>query len=162
VNGKKVTPGEITIMAAGAVALIFSFLDFYGGPDIPETELPNGETIGGGGGFSLWSSGLLPVGTLMVIFCVVMALHIALTKFTTVNVPERVAGLTWTQIHLVLGFFAALYAVAFLLTEGGEKEIGFWLVFLACIAAFAGAILLRKEREGASPAPPAPPAPPPT
>ena len=154
-NGKKLTPGEITIMVAGAVALIFSFFDFYGGAEIPEFELPTGETVGGGGGgSSLWSSGLLPVGTLMVIFCVVMALHIGLTKFTTVDVPERVAGFTWTQIHLVLGFFAALYAVAFLLTEGGDKEIGFWMVFLACVAAFAGAILLRNEREGAGPAPP--------
>ena len=54
------TPGEITIMAAGAVALVFSFLKFYKAPVGP-------------GHVSAWGSGLFPVATLMVIFVVIMA-----------------------------------------------------------------------------------------
>ena len=163
VNGKTVTPGELTIMASGAVALVFSFFDFYGGPDVPEVELPTGRTLGGSTGLSAWSSGLFPVATLMVIFCVLMGLHVALTKFANVHVPETVAGFTWTQIHLVLGFVAALYAIAFLIVKKGggtDTKIGFWMIFLACIGALVGAVLLRNEREGARPSPPSSPSPP--
>ena len=85
------TPGEIVIMAAGVVALIFSFFDFYGAD---------------GFGKSVWGSGFFPIATLMVIFVIVMAVQIALTKFANVNLPPRPLGFTWEQIHLVLGFFA--------------------------------------------------------
>ena len=143
------TPGEITIMAAGVVALIFSFLKFYKAPVGP-------------GHVSAWGSGLFPVATLMVIFVVIMAAQIALAKFTNVVFPQRVLGFTMTQIHLVLGFFAALYAVAWLIRSKGGADfgIGFWFVLIACIAAFVGAILLLREREASPPAPPSPPSPP--
>jgi hypothetical protein len=139
----KPTPGEITIMVAGVVALIASFLDFYGLGD---------------SGVSVWSSGLFPVATLMVIFVIIMAVHVALTRFASVNLPDQVAGFSWLQIHLVLGFFATLYALAYLVvkTGGADRKIGFWLILASCIAALVGAILLSKERAGggASPTPP--------
>jgi hypothetical protein len=140
----KPTPGEITIMVAGIVALIASFLAFVKSP------------FEGGDSVNAWGKGLFPVATLMVIFVVVMAVQIALTKFANVNLPDRVAGFTWIQIHLVLGFFAALYAVAFLIRsdQGADKGIGFWFILAACIAALVGAILLSKERAGGSSTPP--------
>ncbi len=140
----KPTPGEITIMAAGVVALIFSFFAFYKSP------------VDGGGSVSAWGKGLFPVATLMVIFVVIMAVQIALTKFANVNLPERIAGFTWLQIHLILGFFAALYAVAWLIASnrGLDKGIGFWFILAACIAALVGAILLSKERAGGPTTPP--------
>jgi hypothetical protein len=135
---KNPSPGEITIMASGAVAFIFSFFDFYDYGGF------------GGGGASAWSSGLFPVATLMVIFVTVMAAQVALTRFANVSMPDRVAGFTWNQVHLVLGFFAALYAVAFLLLSKGGNDfgIGYWFILIGSIGALVGAVLLQRERTG--------------
>ncbi len=133
------TPGEIVIMASGVVALIFSFFDFFGSDF--------------GGGRSAWGSGFFPIATLMVIFVVVMAAQIALTKLAGVALPDLPAGFTWEQVHLALGFFAALYALAWLIVDAGllDRKVGFWLIFVSCIAAFVGAILLQRERAAAGP-----------
>jgi hypothetical protein len=123
-------------MAAGAVGLIASFLDFYTVPF-------------GGGGVNVWSSGLFPAYTLMAVFAIVMAIQVALAKFTSLR-PEPPLGFTWEQVHLVLGFFAMVYALAFLITDrpGLDLGIGFWGIVVACVAAFVGAVLLRRERPG--------------
>ena len=134
----KLTPGEITILASGALGLIFSFFDFY------SAEV-------GDGGVTVWSSGLFPIATLMVIFVVIMALQVALSKFTSLPLPDEPLGLTWPQVHLVLGTVATVYAVAFLLTDRGfntDLGIGFWGVLIACVGALVGAVLLRRERTG--------------
>jgi hypothetical protein len=135
---KTPTPAEITIMAGGAVALVGSFFTFIGNGDF---------------GVSAWGGGNFPVVTLMALFAFVMAVQIALTKFTGVNLPS-IPGFTWVQVHLALGFFAALYALGFLIVKisGEDRKIGFWLVFIGCIGAFVGAILLSKERSGGAPA----------
>ncbi len=132
----KVTPGELTVLAAGVVALVASFLDFYSSPL-------------GGGGLTVWSSVLFPAYTLMALFVVVMAIQVALAKFTSLR-PEPPLAFTWEQVHLVLGFFAMVYAIAFLLTDrsGLDLGIGFWGILVACVAAFVGAVLLRRERSG--------------
>jgi hypothetical protein len=116
---------EIVIMASGGVALIGSFLDYRYDS-------------------SLWSSGFLPAGTLMAVFATLMAVVVAL-RFANVSLPAAVAGFSLNQIHLILGFFAALYALAFLVVEGGGREVGTWFVTIGCIGAFVGAILLSKE-----------------
>jgi hypothetical protein len=132
VDNKQPTPGEITIMVAGAVMLIASFLDFVSQ---------------GSFGRSAWGGGFFPIATLMVIYGVIMALQIALTKFANVHLPARFAGFTWEQIHLVLGIFTVLMAIAWLVTDiGPDKAIGFWLIFLASIALVVGAVLLQRER----------------
>jgi hypothetical protein len=124
-------------MAAGVVALAASFLDFYHS-DVNDS------------GVNAWASGVFPVATLMVVFVVVMALQVALARFTGAR-PEPPLGFTWEQVHLVLGFFAMVYAIAFLLTDRGfgtDLGIGFWGILVACVAAFVGAVLLRRERGG--------------
>ena len=123
-------------MAAGVVALIFSFLDFYTA-DI------------GGASSSAWGTGLFPVATLMVIFVLIMAIQIALTRFANVQMPDRVGSFTWDQIHLVLGSVAALLAISWLIRDKGPVVsfgVGFWFVLLACLAALVGAVLLVRER----------------
>jgi hypothetical protein len=134
------TPGEITIMAAGAVALVFSFFHFYTYPV-------------GGGGASVWGKGLFPAATLMVLFVVLMAVQVALTRFAHVELPPRLLSFTWEQIYLVLGFFAALYAVAWLILDKSPLGfgVGFWFILLACLAALVGAILVWRERVGSHP-----------
>ena len=141
-DAKSPTPGEITIMAAAVVAVIFSFFDFYTFDVGTFSSSAN-----------VWSSGLFPVATLMVIFVFIMGLQIALTKFANLALPDRPFGFTWEQIHLVLGFFAALYAVAYLLLSKGAASfgIGFWFILIACVAALVGAVLLMRERATAPP-----------
>ena len=67
------TTSELTIMIAGAVMLVASFLHFAGDR-------------------SAWASGNLPVATLLPLYGVVMAAQIALTKFAGVKLPARGSG----------------------------------------------------------------------
>ena len=121
------TPGEIVIMAAGGVMIIFSFLHFAADR-------------------SAWGSGLFPIATLLPLYGLVMALQIALTKFAGVKLPDSVVGFTWEQVHLALGAMAALMAIGFLVTDLGDKQIGEWFEILGGIALVVGAVLLQRER----------------
>jgi len=121
------TPGEITIMAAGGVMLIFSFLHFAGNR-------------------SAWGSHLFPIATLLPLYGLVMALQIALTKFASLNLPATVLGFTWEQVHLALGAMAALMALGWLVTDYGDKQIGMWFEILGGFALVVGAVLLQRER----------------
>jgi hypothetical protein len=121
------TPGETTIVAAGAVMLVFSFVSFAGNTNA-------------------WGSGLFPIATLLPLYGLVMALHITLTKFASLKLPESILGFTWEQIHLALGAMAALMAIGWLLTDYGNKQIGMWFEILGGIALVVGAVLLQRER----------------
>ncbi len=121
------TPGEIVIMAAGGVMLIFSFFNFAAST-------------------SAWGSHLFPIATLLPIYGVIMALQVALTKFANVSLPDSILGLTWEQIHLALGLMAALMAVGWLLTDLGDKQVGMWFEILGGFALAVGAFLLQRER----------------
>jgi predicted MFS family arabinose efflux permease len=121
------TPAEITIMAAGAVMLVFSFLHFAADR-------------------SAWGSHLFPVATLLPLYGLVMGLQIALTKFAGVTLPESVLGFTWEQVHLALGLMAGLMALGWLLTDYGNKQIGMWFEILGGIALVVGAVMLQRER----------------
>ena len=68
------------------------------------------------------------------------------TKFANVKLPDRVVGFTWEQVHLVLGLLAGLMAVGWLITDIGNKEIGFWLEVLGGIALAVGAVMMQRER----------------
>jgi hypothetical protein len=127
VDNKQPTPGEITIMAGGAVMLIASFLDFAGKT-------------------SAWGSGLFPIATLIALYGIVMAAQIALTKFANVSLPDRVAGFTWEQVHLLLAVFALLMSIGWIISGINSKGIGLWLLFLGSIALVAGAVMLQRER----------------
>ncbi len=83
-KGGQATRGEIVITAAGALMLIFSFLDFSAKQTI-------------------WQKPWFPLATLMPLYGVIMAVQIAITRFGNVKLGARVAGFTWEQIHLALG-----------------------------------------------------------
>jgi hypothetical protein len=127
VQNQPPTPGEIVIMAAGAVMLIASFLDF------------SGDT-------SAWGSGAFPVATLIVIYGIIMATQVALARFANANLSDRVAGFTWEQVHLLLAVFAFLMALGWLISGISDKGVGLWLLFLGSIALVAGAVMLQRER----------------
>ena len=122
------TTSELTIMIAGAVMLVASFLDFAGDT-------------------SAWGRYLFPVATLLPLYGLIMAVQIALTKFGGVSLPDRLVGFTWEQVHLVLGIMAGLMAVAWLITDTGDKQIGEWLEVLGGIALAVGAVMMQRERQ---------------
>ena len=121
------TTSELTIMIAGAVMLVASFLDFAGDT-------------------SAWGQYLFPIATLLPLYGLIMAVQIALTKFGGVNLPDRLVGFTWEQVHLVLGIMAGLMAIAWLITDTGDKQIGEWLEVLGGIALAVGAVMMQRER----------------
>ncbi len=121
------TPGEIVIMVAGALMIVFSFLHFAGNT-------------------SAWGTGLFPIATLLPVYGLVMALQIALTKFASVNLPGSVLGFTWEQLLLAVGAMAGLMAIGWLLTDYGNKQIGAWIEILGGIALAVGAVMLQRER----------------
>ena len=135
----KLTLGEILIVAGALVTLIFSFFDFFSPPS-------------GVSGTSAWGDGLLPVATIIVVFCVIMGLQVVLSKLANVELGTGIAGFTWVQVHIALGFFALLQSLAFLVVKKGEFGIGVGLILmlLGSGACFVGAILLSKERAGSS------------
>ena len=64
-----------------------------------------------------------------------------------VKLPERILGLTWNQIHLVLGFQATIMMLAFLIqsTSPLTKGIGLYLMLIAAIGLLVGAVLRMQE-----------------
>ena len=136
-NKSKLSPANIVIVAAGAVMLIGSFLAFYKYSfsvfGQRHTESSNG-----------WDSGLFGIVTIVVICGVAMGVQVGLSTFANnVTMPDRVLGLTWDQVHLALGFQAALMMLAFLIRSKSPLEfgIGFWLMLIAAIALLVGAIM---------------------
>jgi hypothetical protein len=86
----------------------------------------------------------------MALFGLLMALQIGLSAFANVQFPARIAGFTWEQIHLVLGLFAVLVAIGYLLVDKGGADFGFgfYLMLLGSIALLVGAVLINRERAG--------------
>jgi hypothetical protein len=139
VNQTKLSPANIVILAAGAVMLIGSFLAFY--------TISAADTGASSQSFSAWSGGqgvgIFGIATVAVLCGVVMAVQVALVAFANTNLPDRLLGLSWDQIHLALGFQAALLMVAFLIRSKNPASfgIGFWFMLLSGIALLVGAIM---------------------
>jgi hypothetical protein len=123
------TPAEIVIMAAGAAMIVFSFVSFQGSTNA-------------------WGRGEFPVATLLPLYGLVMALQVALTRFAGLKLPRSVLGLTWEQVHLVVGCMAGLMAFGWLLTVQYRRGFGQWIEILGGIALVFGATMLQRERGG--------------
>jgi hypothetical protein len=127
VGDRQITPGEWTIMGAGAVMLIASFLDFASSQNA-------------------WASGAFPIVTLIAFYGVLMGAQIAMVKFAGASLPERIAGFSWEQIHLALAVFTLLMSLGWLISGLSHKGIGFWLLLLGSIGLVIGAAMLQRER----------------
>jgi hypothetical protein len=143
----KLSPANIVILVAGVVMLIASFLAF-----IKFTTASfdiGGQHFGGSVSRSAWSSGNFLIATIPALIGVVMAAHVAVVAFAPqVRLPERILGLTWNQVHIILGFQATIMMLAFLIrsTGGGDKGIGLFLMLIAAIALLVGAVLRMQEK----------------
>jgi len=132
-GNKSPTPAELTILIAGGVALAASFLDFQRFTLLGNTT-------------NAWGKYVFPVAALIPLYGAIMAVQVLLTAVAGLRIPERIAGFTWEQIHLVLGLFAGLLALAWLVTDTGKKPIGQWLVIAAGFALAIGALRMQRER----------------
>lgn len=139
----KVTPGEIVIMAAGAVCLIFSFLPFF-----------TLDVAGFNDDISAWGEGLFPVATLIVLFTVAAAVLVVLTKFANMTITGFL-GFGLVQLLIACGFFAAILALAYLILDKGQYDFGFgyFLVLIGAIGSLVGAVLVMNERRSAGTGP---------
>jgi hypothetical protein len=128
VDQSKPTTAELTILVAAAVMLIGSFLGFY-------SHAP-----------SAWGTGLFPVTILPTLYGLIMAGQIASTRFAGSPLPARIGGFTWEQLHLVLGIFAVLFTLLFLVVDNPGLGAGAIIDFLAGIGLAVGAVRLQQER----------------
>jgi len=144
----KLSTANLVILIAGAVMLIASFLAFHK-ISSPSITL-GGVHIGGGSkSYNAWSTGHFLISTIPALLGIVMAAQVAIVAFASgVKLPEKVLGLSWNQIHLVLGFQATIMMLAFLVQDTGslDKSVGLYLSLLAAIALLVGAILRMQER----------------
>jgi len=135
---QQLKPYQLIIMISGAVMLIFSFLEWFGSDDVDKD-------------WTAWSGGLLPLATLATIIGVVMAVQVAVNAFGSGGLPDRVAGFTWTQVHLVLAVYATIIMVGYLITTApfeADRGIGLWFSLLGAIGLLVGAIMMRQDEVG--------------
>ena len=140
-QNSKLTTGNIVILVSGVVIFLASFLAFY------KFSLLGSDTT-----FSAWKGSpvfLFGVATLPAILGLIMAVHVAVTAFANVDLPDRVLGLTWDQVHLALGFQCAITMIVFLVRDKSVLDfgIGFFLMLIAAVGLLVGAIM--RQREGA-------------
>jgi len=143
----KLSTANLIIIVGGVVMLIASFLAFNkfsrASFDVA------GVHVGGTVSYSAWSSHYFLIATIPALLGIVMAAQVAIDGFASgVKLPERVLGLTWNQIHLVLAFQATIMMLAFLIQDTSplDKGLGLFLMLLAAIALLVGAILRIQEK----------------
>jgi len=145
---KQLSTSDIIILAGGAVMLIASFLTFYEFKGFGVTVSAN--AWGGDSGLKVW-----PLGWWPVLFGVLMAVHVLITKLGNVNLPEQILDFSWSQIHFVLAAVSALLMVCFLLQKfpgaSPDKGLGFWGMLLASIALVVGAVMRMQEQPATGP-----------
>jgi hypothetical protein len=147
----KLSTANLVILVAGVVMLIASFLAFnkFSRPSVTIGNVHIGGTVS----YSAWSSHYFLIATIPALIGIVMAAHVALTAFAPqVKLPDQVLGLTWTQIHLVLGFQATIMMLAFLIQDTSvlSKGIGLFLMLIAAIGLLVGAVLRMQEKPSGS------------
>jgi hypothetical protein len=142
VNRVKLSPANVVILAAGVVILIGSFMAFYK------------VSVAGSGSVSVnaWDRGQFMIATLPALLGTFMALQVGLVAFGHIDMPNRLLGLTWDQVHLVLALQAALLMLSFLARTRPSATfdtiriettlgIGFWLMLVAAIGLVTGAFM---------------------
>jgi len=144
---RKLSQSGTVILVAAAIMTLASFLPFW------KTSLGGGIDVSVFGpqvaDKTAWTSEFFffPVTILPVVCGVLMALHVVVSTFTSTTLPRRILGLTWNQVHVVLGLQAAVMMLAFLVQERGifQLGVGFYLMLLAGIGLAIGALLRERE-----------------
>jgi len=142
VNRVKLSPANVVILAAGVVILIGSFMAFY------KVSVAGSCSVS----VNAWDRGQFMIATLPALLGTFMALQVGLVAFGHIDMPNRLLGLTWDQVHLVLSLQAALLMLSFFARMRPSATfdtfriettlgIGFWLMLVAAIGLVAGAFM---------------------
>ena len=150
----KLTPGSIVTLIAGVVVFVASFLHLFTTPGSIADETSSSSV-------SSWSKEVFPLYTLPAIFAALIVLYVLIATFSSAKLPDRLLGMTWNQLTIVLSAWATLMMVCFLIgkvffTVGGlnptvNRSVGFWLTLLGAIGLLVGSVI--SARETAPPAP---------
>jgi hypothetical protein len=146
----KISAANLVILIAGGVMLIASFLAFRK-ISIPSFDVGGAHIGGGSKSFNAWSTGLFIIATIPALLGTLMAVHVALESFAPqVTLPDRILGLTWSQVHLVLAVQSTIMMLAFLIQDTGafNKGVGLFLMLIAAIALVVGAAMRLQEQRG--------------
>jgi len=130
----RLTTGEIVVVAAGAVGLIFSFLPWYTAGPFQDNA---------------WDSGLFPVATLVPILGALMMVQVLVDRLTGATLSSRVGDFTWEQLLLVAAAGALLVAFCYFVRTREPAVsfgFGFYVDLLAAVALVVGAVMIRNER----------------
>jgi hypothetical protein len=135
-NNKQVSPSQIIILVSGVVMLLCLFLPWL---EFFDTENAFGTFV-------------FPFGFLACLCGIAMAVVVALNAFAGTDLPQKVWIFTWDQVHLILGVFAAVVSVSYLLVDvgGADKKLGIYLALLASIGLIVGAVMMRNETPAAA------------
>jgi len=135
------TAGEWTVVGATIALAVASLLTWY--------TLPGNVVLDAGihRTFNGWSVGFAPTTLLPLVFGVAIAVPTVLQRVADVDIPERIGGISCTQLRLVLAAAALVLSVAEVATQRryGPASLGrgpgLWLTVVASIALLVGVVL---------------------
>ena len=133
-TAKKLTTGEIVVVAAGAITLVFSFFPWY---------------RAGAFHVGAWGTGLFPVATLVPILGSLMMVQVLTDRLAGGSPSRGIGDFTWEQLLLVAALGAAVVAFCYLIRSrepGASFGLGFYVDLVASFVLVAGAVMIRKER----------------
>lgn len=131
--------GEKIILIAGPLLFIDSFLPWY------DVDLgPFGSITRSG-----WESPGAIWSILAMLLGLAMAAAVAVTRFTSMQMPALPQGVTWGRLYLGGGAAAALLVLIKLLNESSSLGFGFYLgILLAAALAAGGFLIFQAESKG--------------
>lgn len=132
--------GEKIILIAGPLLLIDSFLPWYK----VSVDFGFGKVSAN---FSGWEDPGAIWSILATIIGVVMAVVVAVTRFTSVQMPALPAGVTWARVHLGLAALAGICILLKIVDESSHMTYGFFLGIILVGALIAGAFLMFQEEQ---------------
>ena len=143
----KLSRADQIIGVSAIVLFVFSFFDWF--------AVDLGPGLGSSGG-NAWDFTLC---WLAVIIGLVMLVQIVLAKFSSVDMPN-LGGVTWGQIHMVLGIVAFAFVLIKLISgvDTGpldidiKRKIGIFVGLIAAAGLAVGGYLKMQEEKGAAPA----------
>jgi hypothetical protein len=142
VDFKMLTPGERVVCVSGVVLIIATLLPWYG--------ITVAGRSGSNTGWDYFVAGVIPA-----FIAIAMVTQVVVSRFTDAKVPDP-GGVTWGQVHLVLGAVALVLVVLKLLLGSSEsigpfdidldRRYGIYIATLAAIGLAFGGFQIARER----------------